>query len=113
MWQCCMNSYGSLFLRDSEESRVGQRFAERIAGEDRDHLATTSQDGTVQLWDPVHGQGLQTLRGHTGIVKGVSFSPDGKRLASASTDGTVQIYALDVFELLELAHSRVTRNLTP
>lgn len=28
-----------------------------------------------------------------GIVQGMSFSPDGKRLASASTDGTVQVYA--------------------
>ena len=30
-----------------------------------------------------------------------------------SEDGTVQVYAMDVYDLLKLARSRVTRNLTP
>ena len=43
---------------------------------------------------------------------GVAFSPDGKRLATASEDVTVQVYALDGRELLKLARSRVTRTFT-
>jgi hypothetical protein len=43
---------------------------------------------------------------------GVAFSPAGKRLATASEDVTVQVYALDVRELLKLARSRVTRTFT-
>jgi WD40 repeat protein len=38
-------------------------------------------------------------------------SPDGKHLATASEDGTVQVYALGIRELLKLARSRVTRRL--
>ena len=76
------------------------------------HFATASQDGTVKLWDEIKMQGLQTLSGHSGAVNSVAYSPDGKRLASASTDGTVQVFTLDVYELLNLARSRVTRNLT-
>jgi len=40
---------------------------------------------------------------------GVAFSPDGRHLATASLDQTVQIYALDLQELLLLAHRRITR----
>jgi hypothetical protein len=34
---------------------------------------------------------LLTLRGHTKAVNGVTYSPDGTRLASASSDGTVRV----------------------
>jgi len=43
----------------------------------------------------------------------VAYSPDGKRLATASEDKTVQVYAIDIRELLNLARSRVTRDFTP
>ena len=43
----------------------------------------------------------------------VAWSPDGKRLATASEDGTVQIYPIDVRDLLDLARKRVTRDFTP
>ncbi len=32
---------------------------------------------------------LRTFRGHTGAVQAVAYSPDGRRIASASNDGTV------------------------
>jgi WD40 repeat protein len=35
---------------------------------------------------------LLTLQGHTGSVHGVCFSPDGKRIASASADQTVKVW---------------------
>ena len=43
------------------------------------------------------------LRGYGGIVSGVAFSPDGKCLAAASWDETVQVYALDPRDLFALA----------
>jgi WD40 repeat protein len=82
-------------------------------GPDGKRLATRSEDRTAKVWDAASGQELLTLRGHTSIVFGVAFSPDGKSLATASEDGTVRVYALDPYDLLKLAHSRVTRNLTP
>lgn len=46
----------------------------------------------MRLWDPAIGAAQQTLKGHTGWVWGVVFSPDSKRLASASCDQTVQVW---------------------
>jgi WD40 repeat protein/tRNA A-37 threonylcarbamoyl transferase component Bud32 len=35
---------------------------------------------------------LLTLRGHTGPIRGVAFSPDGKRLVSGSEDQTIRVW---------------------
>ena len=38
------------------------------------------------------GEQIRSLKGHTAAVKSVSWSPDGKRLASASYDKTVIVW---------------------
>jgi WD40 repeat protein len=45
---------------------------------------------TVRLWDVTTGKELRALDGHTNGVRGLAFAPDGKRLASASHDGTIR-----------------------
>ena len=42
----------------------------------------------------------------------LAYSPDGQRIVTASRDGTIQIYTTDMNGLLEIAKSRVTRQLT-
>src|SRR5439155_12596042 len=55
-------------------------------------LASASADQTVKVWDPQSGQEVLTLRGHTGPVSSVAFSPDGKHLATGSHDRTVKVW---------------------
>jgi tetratricopeptide (TPR) repeat protein len=43
------------------------------------------------VWDSATGQELLTLKGHTGPVHGLCFSPDGTRLASAGRH-TVEVW---------------------
>jgi WD40 repeat protein/serine/threonine protein kinase len=42
-------------------------------------------------WRLCHGE-LRSFHGHTGRVTSVAFSPDGKRLASASSDSVVKVW---------------------
>ena len=62
----------------------------------------------MKVWDAVTGQEMLTLKGHTDRVNSVCFSPDGKRLASASYDRTVKVWDPDTGrELLTLkGHTR-------
>jgi eukaryotic-like serine/threonine-protein kinase len=66
-----------------------------------DLLAVAGEDGTVSLYSAgVERQ--QVLRGHTPPVVRLAFSPDGKRLASASKD-TVKVWGRTGEEWVELA----------
>jgi WD40 repeat protein/serine/threonine protein kinase len=47
---------------------------------------------TVKIWDIVAGKELNSLIGHSSTVLGVTFSPDSRRLATASADQTVKIW---------------------
>jgi WD40 repeat protein len=46
----------------------------------------------VQLIDTSSWQVIRTLEGHTSGVNSVAFSPDGKLLASGSTDWTIKLW---------------------
>ena len=55
------------------------------------------------MWDAASGQELLTLKGHAELVYSVAWSPDGKRLATASDDGTSKVWdAASGQELLTL-----------
>ena len=48
----------------------------------------------IRLWDGVTGRERQSLNGHSGVVWFAAFSPNGKLLASGSTDGTIRLWDL-------------------
>jgi hypothetical protein len=67
--------------------------------------ATVAADTTtIQLWDLDLGKLLITLKGHTGSIAVLTFSPDGKTLASGSRDTTVVVWDVVAARLMALWH---------
>jgi WD40 repeat protein/transcriptional regulator with XRE-family HTH domain len=83
---------------------------------DGQYLATSSVDRTVKVWKlPKVGEQVPeplTLYGNTGAVYQVAFSPDGTRVVSVGRDHIVRVYILKIGQLIEIAKSRLTRELT-
>ena len=57
-------------------------------------LATAGEAGdkTIRIWDVAKMELIQVLDQHKDCVYALAFSPDGKRLASGSTDGTARLW---------------------
>ena len=54
------------------------------------------------VWDASSGRELLTLTHHTALVRNIVFSPKGTHLATASDDGTVRVYTLNIEDLMAL-----------
>ncbi|OGR46931.1 MAG: hypothetical protein A2021_03725 [Elusimicrobia bacterium GWF2_52_66] len=57
-------------------------------------LAVTLDSGKIQMWDPITSKIKKTLSGHAGHVNSLSFSRDGRFLASTGDDGAIRLWNL-------------------
>ena len=48
----------------------------------------------MKLWDAANGREVATFEGRRGGIKSVSFSPDGKSIATISGDNNVEMHEL-------------------
>jgi WD40 repeat protein len=56
-------------------------------------LATASSDSTIRFWDLTNGRTIRILPWHKGIIRSVSFGPDGRFFASAD-ESEVKVWNL-------------------
>ncbi|KAG6041611.1 hypothetical protein E4U41_003222 [Claviceps citrina] len=69
-----------------------------------DFLITASLDGVVKFWKKVdHGiEFVKEFKTHSGEIKSVSVSSDGRSFATAGIDETVKIFDVITFDLLSM-----------
>jgi WD40 repeat protein len=79
---------------------------------DGSRIAVAHTDGTVRLFDAGTGAEQLVLPSLGCTVSTVAFSPGGSQLATTSKCGGVRIWAIDIGDLLEIAHREVQRALT-
>jgi WD40 repeat protein len=48
----------------------------------------------IEIWDLAKKQVLQKLRGSSGVINTLSFSPDGRRLLSGNHNGTFNLWGV-------------------
>lgn len=80
-------------------------------------VVTANQDNSAWVWTTQSGQVVTQLKGSTGALRVARFSPDGKYILTAGLDKRAYLFMCEVCDtrerLLDLARTRVTRNLTP
>ena len=57
--------------------------------------AQTADEQKPTAEKSVESRETLTLKGHSGLVYSVSFSPDGKRIVSGSGDKTVKVWVVE------------------
>ncbi|PFH48950.1 hypothetical protein AMATHDRAFT_41868 [Amanita thiersii Skay4041] len=80
-----------LVVHDAEPTDE-QYFTSVAFTPDSRHLAVSSMDSVVRIWDVATTTLITTIGGHTNSVYSISFAHDGSRLVSSSFDGSVKLW---------------------
>jgi WD40 repeat protein/serine/threonine protein kinase len=97
---------GELVVLDVESRQVKQRIVghERLISSVRisplNKVASASDDGTVKIWALGSGQLEKTLRSDGHPMEGLSFSSDGKLLATGNS--RLRLWDVDTWQMAEL-----------
>jgi WD40 repeat protein len=91
---------GDLSVSVAVPKGVGRDIAISSDGKWAAYAGTDGPDHVVWLWELETGRKIHTLRGHMATIHSIAFSSDGNRLASGSSDKSVQLWDTRTGELI-------------
>lgn len=67
--------------------------------------------GDVQTWDVASGEKLRVYTGHTGAVRAIRFTPDGRRMVTGSNDGAAKLWDVATGDVIRefVGHRKAVR----
>ncbi|MEX0678198.1 MAG: hypothetical protein WD063_14035 [Pirellulales bacterium] len=86
VWCVAFSPDGRLIATGTGATPTGDVAAQRVPAGD---------DNAVRLWDAASGRLVRELKGHGHAVASVAFSPDSRRLATGSFDGTLRLWDVE------------------
>ncbi|HXY37143.1 MAG TPA: protein kinase, partial [Planctomycetaceae bacterium] len=90
--------YGYLLTRFTQNQRTFRGHKAGVTSTsfsaDGKRVVSSSEDGTVKVWETASGRLLATIDGQHGPVFSAAFSPDGKQIVSGSFGNTLSVWDL-------------------
>ena len=70
-------------------------------------LASGDRFGSLQIWEATSGSAFHTLRGHSGAIHGIVWSPDSNTVMTVSEDGTLREWDMHEGKQLRLVPQEI------
>lgn len=89
-------------VRKLETETDGYISLDSIAFDPAGELIVAAVGEAIQIWDWKEGRRLSNFRGHSDDLYSVVFSPSGRTIVSASSDGTARLWDTHTGEVLRV-----------